>query len=260
MARKRTPDHDRQRDLYLRGVATLQSGNLLREALTAADAQIGDLADDEQTLKRLARLALAANDPARAQAYMKRLLHMSATPASNVLAAHAERSAPGMPLLGAFLSLFVGEARAQASPVAATAPAKAAAVTLRPYDEEIYTLAFDVFLANGNVADAWRVAEAAVAQRPNDMAWREKLAKSSEWSGKPDIALTHWVFMARKTASQDAFRAILRLAPGLRDDDRLFDRARRRIEQRSGYESKQCDENGHQALVLPATVPDFDTL
>ena len=222
VARKRTPDHDRQRDLYLRGVATLQSGNLLREALAAADAQIGDLADDEQTLKRLARLALAANDPARAQAYMKRLLHMSATPASAVLAAHAERSTPGMPLLGAFLSLFVGEARAQASPVAATAPAKAPAVTLRPYDEEIYTLAFDVFLANGNVADAWRVAEAAVAQRPNDMAWREKLAKSSEWSGKPDIALTHWVFMARQAASQDAFRAILRLAPGLHDDEALL--------------------------------------
>lgn len=221
-ARKRSADRDRQRELYLRGVATLQSGNLLREALAAADAQIGDLGDDEQTLKALARLALAANDPGRAQTYMKRLLHMSAVPASGVVAARAPQRSRGTELLAAFLSLLVSDARAQAAAVPVPASAKAASVTLRPYDEEIYMLAFDVFLANGNVADAWRVAEAAVTQRPDDMTWREKLAKSSEWSGKPDIALTQWLYMARKTAAQDAFKAILRLAPGLHDDEALL--------------------------------------
>ena len=62
--------------------------------------------------------------------------------------------------------LLIGTAHAQAAPPAA-APGKAA--PLRPYDEELYNLAFEVFLGNSNLKDAYRVAEAAVAQRPGDL-------------------------------------------------------------------------------------------
>jgi hypothetical protein len=235
-ARQRETAPDARRDYFLKGVATLRSGNLLREALAAADAEIGDLRDDPQTLTYLARLALAAGDAARAQAYVKRLLRMSAVlPARNTPAtAHGGLQIARVPgtaerlldwLVAAAHAAETAPAGRPADTDTGTQPA-AAASPLRPYDEALYTLAFDVFLANGNLADAWRVADAAVAQRPQDLAWRRRLAQVSEWSGKPQDALRHWLQMARQsgsgTAADEAWAAVLRLAPGLQDDEALL--------------------------------------
>ncbi len=41
-----------------------------------------------------------------------------------------------------------------------------------PFDAELYGLAYDVFLANNNVEDAFVLAQKAVAARPSDPAWR----------------------------------------------------------------------------------------
>lgn len=67
---------DQRRKCFLAGVRTLQSGKLLTEALIAADTHLGGLADDQQTLLALTRLALAAGQPQRAQIYVKRLLRL----------------------------------------------------------------------------------------------------------------------------------------------------------------------------------------
>lgn len=65
---------DRHRRYFLAGLRILQSGNLLEEALAAADRHLGRLADDRQSLLFLTRLALAANRPDRAQRYVRRAL------------------------------------------------------------------------------------------------------------------------------------------------------------------------------------------
>ena len=225
-AQGKAKDIDEKRELFLRGVSTLQSGNLLREALQAADAHIGDLKDDEQTLTRLTRLALAANDPARAQRYIKQLMHMSKLElrmGNDAQSFHVTLSPAPLPVGEGFkrfgdrlLGFFISGAYAQSS------TSSARATISRPYDETIYNLAYDVFLANGNVADARKVAEAAVAQRPDDIVWREKLAKAAEWSGGSDAALAQWLSIANKTGREDAWQAVLRLAPGVHDDDALL--------------------------------------
>lgn len=205
-AKKRATELDDQREYFLKGLATLRSGNLLREALTAADAEAGNLRNDEETLVYLTRLALAAGDPKRAQDYVKRLLHLS----------EEFRSSP--PVRTASLAeqlLGWMMASAHAAEVA-TSPA------LRAYDEQLYTLAYDVFLANGNVADAYRVAAAAVAQRPDDVVWRRKLAQTAEWNGQPQEALQQWLLLAKRTDADDAWKAVLRLAPGLQDNETLL--------------------------------------
>lgn len=67
---------DDQRRLFLSGIRTLQSGNLLQEALAAAEKYQQPLSGDRQTLLALTRLALSANRPDLAQSYVRRALGM----------------------------------------------------------------------------------------------------------------------------------------------------------------------------------------
>lgn len=195
---------EQKRDYFRRALATLQSGNLLPEALQAADRHIGELADDEQTLQFLARLALAANDPARAARYMRRLLHLGWLDRLRLA-------------LAALPDALI--ASAQAAPEEAPQPAPK---DMRPYDEKLYRLAYDIFLANHNLDDAFKVADAAVRQVPADLSWRERLAQVAEWSGKPALALQQWLYLAQHGGAEQALQAVLRLAPGLHDDEALL--------------------------------------
>ena len=64
-----------KRVYFLAGVRTLQSGNLLAEALAAAERHLdAGLAHDHQSLLYLTRLSLAANRPDLAQKYVRRAL------------------------------------------------------------------------------------------------------------------------------------------------------------------------------------------
>lgn len=63
-----------KRQQFMAGLSALQSGNLLDEAMTAADARWEQLADDPDTLEFLARLARSANRLDRAEFYVSRLL------------------------------------------------------------------------------------------------------------------------------------------------------------------------------------------
>jgi hypothetical protein len=62
------------------------------------------------------------------------------------------------------------------------------------------------------------VANAAVQQQPSSLVWRERLARVSEWTERPVQALEQWLFIARQTQKDDAWKAVLRLAPGLFHD------------------------------------------
>lgn len=197
-AQDRAPSRTLKRDYFIAGLKTLQSGNLLPQALQAADKHVGELADDPETLFFLANLARSANDLNRAEGYVKRLLHLSAVAAKPSL-------------LAGLLDLLVPSAQA-AEPEAA----------LRPYDEKVYTLAYEVFLANRNLKDAYRVAKAAVAARPDDAQWLQRLAQSAEWGGKPEEALRYWKQLAERENLPEAWQGVLRLAPGLNDEEALI--------------------------------------
>jgi len=73
-------NRDEQRRLFLKGITTLQSGNLLQEAVAAAQKYQQPLSSDRQTLLALTRLALAANRPDLAQQYVRRALGMPSSP------------------------------------------------------------------------------------------------------------------------------------------------------------------------------------
>ena len=209
-ARTRAADRDSARAYYLEGLRTLQSGNLLAEAIAVAETELGDLANDEETILAVVKLALAAGRPDVAERWMKRMLWPG--------------RAQGRPaaLVAQLMGWFIASAEA------ADDPPKG----MRPYDERVYTFAYDVFLANGNIADAFRVAQAAVAQRPDDLAWRERMARAAEWSRQPAAALEQWLVLAERGGREDAWQGVLRLAPGLGANEALLLAMRRQVDRK----------------------------
>jgi hypothetical protein len=130
-----------------------------------------------------------------------------------------------------------GAARLAPPPAPAPAPAVAAPPVpmpahLLPYDEKIYGIAYEVFLENRKLDDAWLIAHAAVQARPDDMAWRERLAQVSEWSQRPGVALQNWLVVAQRTQKEAAWQAVLRIAPGQFDDTALVQGIRFQLRQR----------------------------
>lgn len=78
-----------------------------------------------------------------------------------------------------------------------------------PFNAELYSLGYDVFLANNNPREAFLLAERAVAIHPGDIDWRRRAAQSGEWSGNGPAALEHWMYlnsMGQKDATGNALR------------------------------------------------------
>ncbi len=85
---------------------------------------------------------------------------------------------------------------------------------LRPFNQEDYALAFDVFVGNGDLNRAYLVAREAVASVPNDLAWRLKLARLAGWTRRPDVAWGNWEYLFRNgDRGDETLNAVLRLAP-----------------------------------------------
>lgn len=207
LKRIRLADPSRQRTYFINGIKILQSGNQLQSALLAADTYLEELAVNDEILIYLVQLARAANDPQRAQAYARKLMRMS-------------RMQTPLRLWTLLSGWLFSEAHAAESP--RSGPPRG----IRPFDDEKYTLAYDVFVGSGSLADAYRVAEAAVLQVPGNLAWRLRLAQVAEWSGHSEKSLEQWRYIARNAGDNPqrelAWQSVLRLAPGLQDDDALL--------------------------------------
>jgi hypothetical protein len=68
-----------RRTQFIKGVQTLQSGNLTLEALQQGERYLAPLANDQETLMIMTRIALAAGKPDKAQAFIRRALGMAKT-------------------------------------------------------------------------------------------------------------------------------------------------------------------------------------
>lgn len=113
-------------------------------------------------------------------------------------------------LLGA-LPALAQEALAPTVPPAPDAP-------LRRFQQDDYLLAYEVFVGNGDLESALRVAQQAVRARPGDASWRRRLAQVAEWLARTDIAAEQWrALFALGDRSQATIDALLRLSNALED-------------------------------------------
>lgn len=236
-----------QRTLFLQALQTLQSGNLLDEALAEAEHRGGKLLDDAEVLRYLTKLALAAGKPELAAKYVERLLKLSANKpmgATLLAQAHLRRVSDTEPWLAREVVFLDGPrgvalrerlaaagelgvrhvadtgnlSQADAQAAAKAEVAAAAAKDGKAFNPDDYDLAYRVFLAAGKLDQAQRVAQTAVQKLPNEPVWRERLAQVAEWNRQPMIALQSWLQYAQATNDERAWNNVMRLAPGLSDD------------------------------------------
>lgn len=212
-----------QRKKYLlSAVAVLQAGNQQTAALALAEKLLAPYTDDPAVLYQLIAIARAAGQPAVAQRYAKQLLQLS------WLQPSADEA---LPVAAADVDIFARQRQdvfwdhqmPRRTPGMRTTAASTASGPQLPFDEKIYTLGYQVFMENRNLEDAWRVAHAAVQQAPNDLAWRKRLAEVSEWTQRPSEALVQWYTIAQRSNDAAAWEQVLRLAPGLLEDQALAD-------------------------------------
>jgi hypothetical protein len=74
LARHQTEDRDLARAYFRQGVSALMAASRFEQAMQLVDRNLGDLADDRDTLNFLTRTALAAGEPARAAQYARQLV------------------------------------------------------------------------------------------------------------------------------------------------------------------------------------------
>jgi hypothetical protein len=231
-ARSEARGFDERRRLFFAALQTLQAAGLLMEALTIGEAELGDLANDTTTLEFMTRLALAANRPDIAQRFATRLLRLSWWP--HLPGALRARLAASLDLWppARIVAVQASNARQEPPRDARTRadeplPGEPAPDTVRephlPFNDRIYQLSYEVYLANGNLKDALAVARSAVRQAPEQLVWRRRLAQVAEWAGQPALALDQWHAIARRTGEAAAWREVARLATGLFDHERLLE-------------------------------------
>jgi len=200
---------DERREYYLAGLRALQAASLFDEAIAAADEYLGPLADDRETLLFLTRLAQACDRPEAAQRYVRRLLQLA-------------QWLPDRRLPAQFYRSLARQTVAAPSLLPASLAASERGPGL-PFDEEAYSLGYQVFLAGGNLADALRLAQSAVRQQPASAPWRKRLAEISEWSGVPQAALPEWLAYARISGDERGWDAALRLAESMFAQDAVLE-------------------------------------
>ena len=209
----------KKREYFLLAMRALQSGDRNREALALAEAELKELRDDRETLLFLVGLARAAGRIDLADKYMRALLRLSMTEQwQRVLAAVTHPARDGVIVR-----------RVAYGATAAEPPGPQL-----PFDEKIYALGYDVFLQNRKPEDAFRVAASAVRQVPDNLEWRERLAKVAEWTARPKVALDNWLVIARRRDNDEAWGHVLRLAPGLFDDEALLPALQRKLKRSPG--------------------------
>ena len=98
------------------------------------------------------------------------------------------------------------------------------AVTMIPYDETIYNLAYKVYLLNTNIRDAYALAASAVQQTQHkhlpeqNRQWRDKLAQVSIWMQNPGLAAQQYLFVAQQNQDNRALSKGIAITTLMHDD------------------------------------------
>jgi hypothetical protein len=220
-------DRDDARRCFLSGIGVLRAGNLMDEAVAAAESHLGSLENDPATLIELVNLARAANRPDAVDRFAKMLAKYAkadGAPAHSVSPPRAYAYMDGpLPVRGNEWSGRVladahgGPSRGYAViRVAATAQAGSEPAKGQPAAADI---AYRAFVEAGDMANAEQLAKAQVARTPNSAVWTQRLAQAAQWNRDPALALHAWLAYARISNDPNAWQNVLRMAPMLDDDE-----------------------------------------
>lgn len=79
---------------------------------------------------------------------------------------------------------------------------------LLPFNQEDFVLAYDVFIGSGDLEQAYRVAEKAARQAPQDGEWQKRLATVAAWTQRQDVAAQYYFLARRQTRDRAEARRL----------------------------------------------------
>ena len=215
IARSRAQTMSARRAYFQQAVKVPLARGTPRDALMLAERELGELRDDLESLIFMVELARSANQPSVASRYAHLMLRLSLLETMRQLTQGENLTVQWRHVADR------GEHEDSKEGKAGTGgPAL-------PFDDRIYTLGYEAFVGNHDLEDAYRVAESAVKQAPQNAVWRRRLAQVAEWLGRPAQALVQWRWLAEQQTGEakeqeETAQALLRLAPGLFDDRALL--------------------------------------
>lgn len=89
------------------------------------------------------------------------------------------------------------------------------------YDAAIYDLAYQIYLQNNNLPNAYALSYSAVTQRPDNRQWRERLAQIAIWTARPEVAVKQYLYLAVHFNDVEAAIKGRKLATSIHDDATL---------------------------------------
>ncbi|MGV2292883.1 tetratricopeptide repeat protein [Trinickia sp. YCB016] len=223
-AQRSAPTHDDTRREFLAGVQALEAGNLLDEALAAAQANAGNLANDRATLIVLLNLARAAGRTDLVDRYARAL--MPYTTGARDADGTGLRTVSYRPAWARYMD---GPAPDAASPrwgdvrilrvsTQAAAPNVASATNGASRDD-VAALVYQSFIESNDLANAEKVASEQAERHPQSADWQKRLAQVAEWHDEPALSLKAWLAYANLSNDPAGWKNVLRLAPMLHDDE-----------------------------------------
>lgn len=222
-------DRAEMRRCFLAGIHALRAGNLMNEALDAANTHLGPLADDSATLIELVDLARAANRPDAVDRFAKMLARFAKSDAPvRAVDAYAYMDGPlpqGSRHASAIVLARAGGERGhqyRVLHIAASATSAASATrqeTANKASGDVADIVYRAFVESGDTASAERIARQQVERDPRSTKWTQRLAEVAQWNRNPALALHAWLAYARLSNAPAAWQNVLRMAPMLDDDE-----------------------------------------
>lgn len=213
-------DRVERRRLLALLIRTGRAGDRVAELLDELAPRLATLAADDALSQQLARLALAVNRLELAEHFVRHLLRLGPGRIDADMLRRALSALEFMlPIRSAHASTHYRsgiEDRARRTEM----------VPGVGFDPGTFDLGFQVMMANRKLDEAFEIARKAVAANPKDIAWRIRLAQSSEWSQRPQLALAQWQIIARASKRVDHWGNVERLATALRAEPTLLEALR----------------------------------
>lgn len=222
---------DDKRHFFIEGIRTLQSGNLMADAVKAGEERAGTLASDKATLVVLLNLARAAQRPDLVQRYataLAKFASLNGLPmgvhvelADYVQHLHGNRpftymDGSSLPERPAGRHDDVRVVHVSTEPATAAVPPTTTAASA---DTDIATLVYQSFLESRDLNSAQKIAAEQVEKHPGSALWEKRLAQVAEWNNGAPLALHSWLAYAEASNDPEGWKNVLRLAPMLNDDN-----------------------------------------
>lgn len=93
------------------------------------------------------------------------------------------------------------------------------------FNDALFQNAYDIFLANRDLSNAFYIAKRAVTLNHTSFKWRNQLAQVAMWTGQQNVALEQWVYLIKNTMGDEQKKNLLmavRIAESMQNYSQLI--------------------------------------